>query len=158
MHNVDHIRHQHRQLPLPGLEPTHISENRIPGPTLRALDRIEQLTLNTWRLAAAKLERVLDSTALLEHAAVYATLAALRDVDHPLLLFRRHAGAEREYALITSLIHATDETDLRYDILDAAFLLRWNELVAQGGGPEELPPLQRRATPLERATTVNHDS
>jgi hypothetical protein len=75
VHNADHTRHRHRQLPLPGLDPTHGSENRISGPALR-LDRIQQLTLNTWRLAAATLERNLDSTALLEHAAVYATLAA----------------------------------------------------------------------------------
>jgi hypothetical protein len=142
MHNVNSTRHRHRQLPLPGLEAAHLSVDQISGPTFPRLDRVQQLTLNTWRLAAAKLERVLDSTALLEHAAVYATLAVLRDVDVPLVLFRRHAQAEREYALITSLIRATDEADLRYDILDTAFLLRWNELVARGDGPVELPPLK----------------
>jgi hypothetical protein len=157
MRIVNSAHHRHHQLALPGMEPTHISATLVSSRTTWRLDRIQQLTLNTWRLAAAKLERVLDSTALLEHAAVYATLAALRDVDLPLVLFRRHSEAEREYALITSLIHAADEADLRHDILDTAFLLRWNELVAHGDGPEELPPLQHRPTRLERTTTVTDE-
>ena len=33
-----------------------------------------------------------------------------------------------------------------YDILDTAFLLRWDELVADGRGPEELPSLRRPFT------------
>jgi hypothetical protein len=38
-----------------------------------------------------------------------------------------------------------DQSAVCYDVLDAGFLLRWDELVAVGGGPEELPPLQPRA-------------
>jgi|SRR5579871_6227847 len=155
MRNLRNSRH--RQLPLPDLEPAHLSGNRICAPPLWRLDRIQQLTLDTWRLAAAKLERILDATAILEHAAVSATLAALRDVEVPLVLFRRHAGPEREYALITSLIHTTNEADLGYDILDTAFLLRWNELIAHGDGPEELPPLKRRQIPLERASVIDNE-
>jgi len=38
-----------------------------------------------------------------------------------------------------------------YDILDTAFLLRWNELVAAGHRPEELPPLRpHRPLPTHR--------
>jgi hypothetical protein len=112
---------------------------------IRRLSRVQQLTLNTWRLAAAKLRRVLDPCSLLEHAAVHATLGALRDVDDPLALFGRHATAHPEFALVMSLVRATAGEVLAYDILDTAFLLRWNELVAAGTGPEELPPLRPRS-------------
>jgi len=108
------------------------------------LSRVQQLTLNTWRLAATKLERVLDPCSVLEHAAVHATLATVRDVDDPLALFRRQAEAHDEFALITSLVYATPRAGLAYDILDTAFLMRWNELVADGNGAEELPPLRPR--------------
>jgi hypothetical protein len=117
------------------------------------LNRVQQLTLNTWRLAAAKLDRVLDPRSILEQAAVHATLGALRDVQEPLVLFRRHAQANPEFALIISLIRLGGHEDLAYDMLDTAFLLRWNELVADGNGPQELPPLQPRSTtdqPAER--------
>ena len=82
---------------------------------------------------------------------MHATLSALRDLDEPLALFERHAKAHPEFALITSLVHATPRADLAYDILDTAFLLRWNELVSDGSGPEELPPLRpRSAAPDQR--------
>jgi hypothetical protein len=116
-----------------------------PNPHQR-LDRGQQLTLNTWRLAAARLKRVLDPCAVLEHAALHATVGALRDVDRPLALFARHASAEPEFALIVSLVAPCSDTSLPYDILDSAFLMRWNELVADGTGPEELPPLRPRST------------
>ena len=142
MHQV--ISAIHRQLPLPGLEPICMSTKHIPTSPVQRLNRVQQLTLNTWRLAAAKLERVLDPCSLLEHAAVHATLGVLRDVETPLALFRRHAEAHPEFALISSLVHATRHEDLTFDILDTAFLMRWNELVADGNGPEELPPLRPR--------------
>ena len=106
------------------------------------LTRVQQLTLNTWRLAAAKLERTLDPNAVLEHAAMHVVLAILREVPNPIGLFARHATAHAELALIDSLVQATPHADLRYDLLDVAFLLRWNELVSVGAGPEELPPLR----------------
>ena len=105
------------------------------------LTRVQQLSLNTWRRAAATLDRVLAPHAVLEHAALHAVLASLRDLDQPLLLFARHASAYPEFALITSLVPAEGNAALVYDILDTAFLLRWNELVADGRGPQELPPL-----------------
>ncbi len=123
-----------------------MSEEHTPTSPVQRLNRVQQLTLNTWRLAAAKLDRVLEPCSLLEHAAVHATLGALRDVDEPLTLFRRHAEANPEFALIISLIRVVRHEDLAYDMLDTAFLLRWNELVAGGNGPEELPPLRPRST------------
>ena len=103
------------------------------------LTRVQQLTLNTWRWAAVKLRRVLDPRAILEQAALQALLASLRDVDEPTALFKRHAEAYPEFGLITSLVPTERQAVLAYEILDAAFLLRWNELVANGHGPEELP-------------------
>jgi hypothetical protein len=121
-----------------------MSEEHTPTSPVQRLNRVQQLTLNTWRLASAKLDRLLDPCAILEHAAVHVTLSALCDIDEPLALFRRHAEANPELALIISLIRVTEHEDLAFDILDTAFLLRWNELVAGGNGPRELPPLQRR--------------
>jgi hypothetical protein len=60
------------------------------------LSRAQQLTLNTWRLAAAKLARVLDPCSVLEQTALYAALGGLRDVDAPLALFQRYADAGPE--------------------------------------------------------------
>ena len=111
---------------------------------IRRLSRVQQLTLNTWRLATAKLERVLDSGAVLEHAALHAVIGVLRDVEEPMTLFARHALAHEELALVNSLVTDSSPANLTYDILDTAFLLRWNELVANGAGPEEVPPLRPR--------------
>ena len=77
------------------------------NPPFNRLSRVQQLTLTTWRLAAAKLARVLDPRSVLEHVAVHATLGAVRDVDTPLALFRRHAEAHPEFALIGSLVPET---------------------------------------------------
>jgi hypothetical protein len=62
----------------------------------------------------------------------------------PMALFARLASAKPEFALVESLVRATPDAALNYDLLDAAFLCRWNELVADGYGPEELPPLLPR--------------
>src|SRR4051812_48484638 len=106
------------------------------------LSRVEQLTLNTWRWAHRKLARVIDPNAILEHAALHAVLSSLRDVEDPTGLFRRHSEAYPEFALITSVVPQERQGAVAYDILDSAFLMRWNELVRDGHGPEELPPLR----------------
>ena len=72
-----------------------------------------------------------------------AVLAILRDVPNPVALFVRHAQALPEFELIRSLVDERPrDEDLTFDVLDTGFLLRWNELVADGSGPEELPPLR----------------
>jgi hypothetical protein len=111
---------------------------------IQRLNRAQQLTLNTWRLAARKLLRSVDPITVLEDAALHAVLGTLRDVDEPLTLFGRHAEAQPELALIACLVSIAPPDDLAYDILDTAFVLRWNELVADGSGPQELPPLRGR--------------
>ena len=108
------------------------------------LTRLQQLTLNTWRWAAAKLRRVLDPHAVLEHAALHAVLASLRDVETPIALFARHAEAYSEFTLIASLVPWERQAAFAYEILDTAFLMRWNELTNGGDGPVELPPLRAR--------------
>ena len=80
----------------------------------------------------------------MEYAALHAVLASLRDLDEPTALFRRHAEAYPEVSLILSIVPRERHAALAYEILDAAFLLRWNEIVACGRGAEELPPLPRR--------------
>ena len=114
---------------------------------IQRLNRVQQLTLNTWRLATAKLERVLAPDAVLEMAAVHVVLATLREVDRPIALFAWHGTADAELALVQSLVRGGPHAELDFDLLDMAFLLRWNELVAEGGGPEELPPLRPREQP-----------
>ena len=107
------------------------------------LTRLQQLTLNTWRWAHTKLGRVLDPAAVLEHVALHAVVASLRDVDTPTGLFDRHAHAYPEFSLITSLLASDCHSNLRYELLDSAFLMRWNELTTASGEPEELPPLRK---------------
>jgi hypothetical protein len=113
-----------------------------PGTSQRArLTRVEQLTLNTWRWARARLYRVLDPSAVLEQAALHAVLASLRDVDTPLALFACHAAAYPEFSLIVSLLPGERQAALRYEILDTAFLMRWEELTGGGNAGDGLPPL-----------------
>ena len=113
------------------------------------LNRTQQLTLNTWRLAVRKLERTVEPSAIFEHVAVHVVLALLRQIDEPIALFARHAVADPELALVQSLVGGGAGASLDFDVLDAAFLLRWNELVADGKGPQELPPLR----PVDRVST-----
>jgi hypothetical protein len=112
-------------------------------PPIRRLTRLEQLTLNTWRWAAATLQTTIHASSLFELTAMHAVLAALRDVDEPLALFTRHAHAQPEFQLVLSVLPENYRPALPHDILDTAFLLRWMELVADGAAPQELSPLVR---------------
>ena len=113
---------------------------------VRRLTRLEQLTLNTWRWAAATIENMLDPSAILELAALHAVLGRLRDVDDPVALFTRHAHAQPEFQLVLSVLPDSHHPGLPYDILDTAFLLRWTELAATGVAPQELKPLPPSST------------
>ena len=115
---------------------------------IRRLTRLEQLTLNTWRWAAATVQDTLDPSAILELAALHAVLGALREVDDPVALFARHAHAQPEFQLVLSVLPEGHRPGLPHDILDTAFLLRWTELAATGIAPQELKPL-----PPSRACT-----
>jgi hypothetical protein len=108
---------------------------------IRRLTRLEQLTLNTWRWAAATIQTTLDPSAILELAALHAIVGALRDIDDPVALFARHAHAQPEFQLVLSVLPDGYRPGLPHDILDTAFLLRWTELVATGNAPQELKPL-----------------
>jgi hypothetical protein len=123
-------------------------ERRIPNgsndPSVRRLTRLQQLTLNTWRRAAAKVNRDVASTDILAHVAIHAALAVLRDTNNPIALFARHDARAEEFGLVASLAECDRSRDALHDLLDTAFLLRWAELTSDGVGPEELPPLTRR--------------
>ena len=63
-------------------------------------------------VAAAKLERVLEPCSVLAYSALHAVLATLRDVDHPIGLFGRHATADSELALVNSLVGGKFQAEL----------------------------------------------
>src|SRR5919199_1080533 len=93
------------------------------------LNRTQQLTLTTWRWARCTLTDTLGPTDLLPQVAIVAVRVALADVADPIALFKRHADAAPEFALVGSLVA---DPAVCYDVLDAAFLLRWEELTARG--------------------------
>jgi hypothetical protein len=93
------------------------------------LNRTQQLTLTTWRWARRTLADTLRPTDLLPQVAIEAIRAVLADVADPIVLFKRHVDAAPEFALVSSLV--TDPA-VCYDVLDAGFLLRWEELTAPG--------------------------
>ena len=103
------------------------------------LNRRQQLTLTTWRVALEKVRGTLNPAAILEHAALHAVLASLRDIDEPLALLARHPVAHAEVALVASLVRNDHDPDLHCDIAYAAFMLRWNELVADTSLARERP-------------------
>ena len=105
------------------------------------LTRLQQLTLNTWRLAHAKVLREIKPNDVLPQAAICAALAILRDTSNPLALFARHDARAEEFALVATIVMPQRSRDDLHDLLDSAFLLRWLELT-RNGGPEELPPLR----------------
>src|SRR5207253_1710067 len=117
--------------------------------SIRRLTRLEQLTLNTWRWAAATVQNTLDPSAILELAALHAVLGTLRDIDDPVALFARHAHAQPEFQLVLSVLPDRYRPGLPHDILDTAFLLRWTELAATGIAPQELKPLPPCPAQLE---------
>ena len=123
----------------PTLKPTTVTAT---GP--RRLTRAEQLTLTTWRWAFVALCRHVEPQDLLPQVALQVVLARLRDCADPLQLFIRHYSPQAEFALAASLIPDTRREGLEHDLVDSAFLLRWNELTADGKGPLELPPLTPR--------------
>lgn len=123
-------------------EPDPRSTNRGQQPS-RRLNRVQQLTLTTWRHASDSVDRHVTPNDILAHVAIHAVLATLRDTSDPLDLFVRHQHGEEEFALVSSLAAADRARDELFDLFDTGFLLRWQELTSDGHGPEELPPLRR---------------
>jgi hypothetical protein len=123
-------------------EPDPYTTNRGQQPSGR-LNRVQQLTLTTWRHASASVARHVMPNDILAHVAIHAVLGALRDTSDPLDLFVRHQHGEEEFALVSSLAAADHCRDELFNLFDTGFLLRWQELTSDGHGPEELPPLRR---------------
>ena len=124
-------------------EPDHHPMSE-PGVPPRRLNRLQQLTLNVWRLASLRVQREVAPTDVLARVAIQTSLAVLRDTTDALQLFQRHEARAEEFALVASLAGEDRTRDAVHDLLDSAFLLRWLELTGDGHGPEELPPLSRR--------------
>jgi hypothetical protein len=125
-----------------------------PPPARCRLTRVQQLTLTTWRWAFDRVCHEVQPHDLLPQVALQAVLEALRGCTDPLELFSRHGHAAAEFALVASLLPDRPRTALDFDLVDSAFLLRWEELTADGSGPEELPPLAPQpAEPRRRAHT-----
>ena len=122
-------------------EPRPVYGRSVPP---RRLSRLQQLTLNVWRLASTRVTRDVSPNDILAQVAIHASLALLRDTTDPLTLFPRHDARAEEFALVASLAGPGRTRDALHDLLDSAFLLRWFELTSDGSGPEELPPLTRR--------------
>ena len=114
-----------------------------PGIRRQRLNRLQQLTLNVWRLSATRVSREVAPDDVLAHAAVHAVLAVLRDTNEAMGLFARHDRRAEEFALVASLVCPDRVRDSVHDLLDSSFLLRWLELTSDGDAPEELPPLTR---------------
>ena len=112
----------------------------------KRLTRLQQLTLNVWRHAAATVARQVPPDDVLAHVAIQAVLAVVRDTTDPLALFTRHNNGEDEYGLVSSIagVRSCDEL---LNLIDSGYLLRWQELTSDGRGPEELPPLRPRSGP-----------
>ena len=112
--------------------------------TPNRLNRVQQLTLNVWRLASSQVSREVCPSDVLAQVAIHTVLAILRDTEDPLTLFARHDARAAEFALVASLAGQDRTREALHDLLDTAFLLRWVELTGGGRGPEELPPLSAR--------------
>ena len=124
------------------------------------LTRAEQITLTTWRWAFVTLRRQVEPQDLLPQVALQALLARLRDCTDPIRLFGRHGSAAAEFALVAGLLPEAGRRALDHDLVDSAFLLRWNELTADGAGPEELPPLtpsRAEGAATDRPSTIADD-
>ena len=72
-------------------------------------------------------------------------LSSVNTAD-PLELFDRHENGENEYRLVVSIAGERTCNDV-LNLIDSGYLLRWQELTANGLGPEELPPLRPRSGP-----------
>src|SRR5260370_16932515 len=81
-------------------------ERRAPSgsndPAVRRLTRLQQLTLNTWRRASAKVSRDVAPTDILAQVAIRAPLAVLRDTNSPIALFAPHDAPAEDSALVST--------------------------------------------------------
>jgi hypothetical protein len=99
------------------------------------LDRLspyDRATVQLWARSYASLSRHTDSSHLVD-AAVHAVLAGLREYSQPASLFTAYdAEAAADLALIRSLVVGERPDELLWTLRDAAFHLRWIELVGAG--------------------------
>jgi hypothetical protein len=99
---------------------------------VKSLSRYDQATHALWSRGHAALRAGPTPDEPMAQAAVHAMLAGLRTCHDGPTLFRRyelHAAAD--FALVGSLLPGSIETEQRWELRDAAFYLRWQELYAE---------------------------
>jgi hypothetical protein len=114
---------------------------RHPERSVKRLTPFQRLTLNVWRHAVAAINRQVPPDDVFARAAIHAVVAVVRDTTDPLELFDRHDNGANEYDLVVSIAGDRGCNDV-LNLIDGGYLLRWQELTAEGPGPEELPPLR----------------
>lgn len=93
------------------------------------LSPYDRATVNLWARSHAELRRHADHAHLTE-AAVHAVLAGLRRYSEPSALFHAYeADAAADLALIRSVVTGRLSDEALWRMRDAAFHLRWLELV-----------------------------
>jgi hypothetical protein len=96
------------------------------------LSPYDRATVQLWARSYASLSRHPDHRYLMD-AAVHAVLAGLRVYEQSASLFTIYeAGAAADLALIRSLVVGEHPDELLWTVRDAAFHLRWIELVGTG--------------------------
>lgn|GEM_PF-1391927 len=92
------------------------------------LSRYDRATVGLWRRSHAALAREKDAICLAE-VAVHAVLAGLRRCQDPGTLFERYEReTSADFALIGSLLSGGPTSDRFWQVRDAAFYLRWQEI------------------------------
>jgi hypothetical protein len=99
---------------------------------LEDLSPYDRATVQLWARSYANLSRHPDHRHVMD-AAVHAVLAGLRQYKQPARLFTAYeVGAAADLALIRSLVVGERPDVLLWTVRDAAFHLRWIELVGVG--------------------------
>jgi hypothetical protein len=99
---------------------------------LEDLSPYDRATVQLWARSYAGLSRHPEHSYLMD-AAVHAVLAGLREYKQSASLFTTYeAGAAADLALIRSLVRGEHPDELLWTVRDAAYHLRWIELVGAG--------------------------
>ena len=100
---------------------------------MERLNRYDRATVALWTRSHAEMGRR-SADGLLAEVAVHALLSGLRRHAEPSDLFDCYeADAAADFALMRSLLTNGPGSELLWRVRDAAFYLRWLELMGGGG-------------------------
>lgn len=120
-----------RSVPTGGRSPTRYAPLSLSLP-LEDLTPYDRATVALWSRSYHQLTQQPDYDALVD-AAVHSVLAGLRRAVQPASLFAAYdADAAADFALIHSLLPDQFAEELRWQVRDGAFHLRWDELTNPG--------------------------